>query len=119
MVRMIGGRKPGRALDVAMGQGRNALWLAAQGWDVTGFDISAVGIGQARKEAERRGLRITTFVTPYEEFDWGQEKWDLVVFTYFFPQPVLPKVWEALRPGGMILVEGFHVDTAWVRPLGG
>src|SRR5215831_7943822 len=86
MMRTITGRKPGRALDVAMGQGRNALWLASQGWAVTGFDISPVGVGQARKEAEVRGLRIETFVMPYEEFDWGREKWDLIVFSYFFPE---------------------------------
>src|SRR5258708_17033761 len=119
MVRTITGRTPGRALDVAMGQGRNALWLASQGWAVTGFDISPAGIEVARKEAEKRGLLIETFVTPYEDFDWGQEKWDLILFSYFFPQAALPKVWGALRPGGLILVEGFHIDTARVRPVGG
>ena len=106
-------------MDVAMGQGRNALWLAAQGWTVTGFDISAAGIEAARKEAAKRGLRMETLVTPYEDFDWGKQKWDLILFSYFFPQAALPKVWEALRPGGLILVEGFHMDTARVRPLGG
>jgi 2-polyprenyl-3-methyl-5-hydroxy-6-metoxy-1,4-benzoquinol methylase len=64
MVRMIRDRKPGRALDVAMGQGRNALWLAAQGWAVTGFDSSPVAIDEARKEAAKRGLQIETLVTP-------------------------------------------------------
>jgi SAM-dependent methyltransferase len=124
MVRTIAGRKPGlsggsRALDVAMGQGRNALWLASQGWDVTGFDISPVAIDEARKEAARRGLRIETLVIPYEQFDWGKEKWDLIVFSYFFPQAALRKVWDSLKPGGLILVEGFHIDTARVRPVGG
>jgi SAM-dependent methyltransferase len=119
MVRTIAGRKPGRALDVGMGQGRNALWLASQGWTVTGFDISPVGIEAAQAEARKRSLRLEAFVTPYEDFDWGEEKWDLVVFSYFFPLAALPKVWAALRPGGLILVEGFHADTARVRPLGG
>jgi SAM-dependent methyltransferase len=119
MVRTIAGRTPGRALDVAMGQGRNALWLAAQGWSVTGFDISPVGVEIARKEAAKRGLRIEALVTPYEDFDWGKEKWDLIVFSYFFPQAALPKVWDSLKPGGLIVVEGFHIDTARVRPVGG
>jgi SAM-dependent methyltransferase len=119
LVRMITGRKPGRALDVAMGQGRNALWLASQGWTVTGFDISAVAIYEARKAAAKRGFDIETLVTPYERFDWGTQKWDLIVFSYYFPRDALPKVWEALKPGGLILVEGFHMDTARVRPLGG
>src|SRR5882724_6884546 len=39
--------------------------------------------------------------------------------SYFFPQAALPKVWDALKPGGLILVEGFHIDTARVRPVGG
>jgi SAM-dependent methyltransferase len=119
MMRTIAGRKPGRALDVAMGQGRNALWLAAHGWTVTGFDISPVGVEIARKEAEKRGLLIEGLVTSYEDFDWGKEKWDLIVFSYFFPQAALPKVWDALKPGGLIVVEGFHIDTARVRPVGG
>jgi len=119
MVRMIAGRTPGRALDVAKGQGRNALWLASHGWAVTGFDISAVGIEEARKAAEKRGLHLEAILSAYEDFDWGKEKWDLIVFSYFFPQSVLPKIWEALRPGGLILIEGFHIDTAKVRPVGG
>src|SRR5262249_41685217 len=89
LMRTIAGRKPGHALDVAMGQGRNALWLASQGWDVTGFDISPVGIEQARKQAEARGLHIETLVLPYEAFEWGREKWDLIVFSYFFPKDAL------------------------------
>src|SRR5436305_13046253 len=56
MVRRISGRKPGSALDAGMGQARNALWLASQGWTVTGFHISPRGIEVARKEAEKRGL---------------------------------------------------------------
>jgi SAM-dependent methyltransferase len=119
MVRMITGRKPGRALDVAMGQGRNALWLASQGWTVAGFDVSPVAIEQAQKEAAVRGLRIETSVIPYQQFDWGKAKWDLIVFSHFFPHDALPKVWDALKPGGLILVEGFHSDTARVRPVGG
>lgn len=119
MVRMIAGRKPGRALDVAMGQGRNGLWLASQGWRVTGFDISPAAIEEARREAAKRGLPLETLVMPYEQFDWGKEKWDLILFCYYFPQAVLPKVWDSLKPGGLILVEGFHIDTARIRPLGG
>lgn len=117
--RMISGRRPGRALDVGMGQGRNSIWLASQGWSVTGFDISPVAVAEAQREASKRGLKIETQVIPYELFDWGTEKWDLILFSYFFPQSALPKVWEALRPGGLILVEGFHADAGRIRPIGG
>ena len=46
----VKGRKPGKALDIGMGQGRNSLFLAALGWQVTGFDISEVGVKQALAE---------------------------------------------------------------------
>ena len=52
----IKGRKPGRALDIGMGEGRNALFLATQGWEVTGFDISDVGVQLAREAAQEDRL---------------------------------------------------------------
>lgn len=55
LAEIIKGRKPGKALDIGTGEGRNALFLAAQGWEVTGFDISDVGIKLAREEAQKRG----------------------------------------------------------------
>jgi len=119
LVRTVSGLNPGRALDVAMGQGRNSIWLASQGWSVTGFDISPVAIDEAQREASKRGLKIETLLIPYELFDWGKDKWDLILFSYFFPQSALPKVWDALRPGGLIIVEGFHADTSHIRPIGG
>ncbi|MFN7919270.1 MAG: hypothetical protein U0Q16_04190 [Bryobacteraceae bacterium] len=49
----------------------------------------------------------------------GKEKWDLIVFSYFFPQEALPRIYQSLKPGGVILIEGCHADTAHVRPVGG
>ncbi len=51
----IKGRQPGKALDIGTGEGRNALFLAGQGWEVTGFDISDVGVRMARDEAKEKG----------------------------------------------------------------
>lgn len=99
LVRSLSTRAPGRALDVGMGQGRNTFWLAEHGWTVTGFDISPIAVEQARREAARRRLNAEMLVTPYQNFDWGKEKWDLILFCYFFPQSTLPQVWESLRPG--------------------
>ena len=62
LVSMIEGRKPGRALDIGMGQGRNSVFLAMKGWDVTGFDLSDEGIATARRNAERAGVKINTIV---------------------------------------------------------
>ena len=101
-----------------MGQGRNAIWLAEHGWSVTGFDISPVAVAQARGEAVKKKVRIEAVIAPYETFDWGKEKWDLIVLAYFLPQEIFPNVWESLRPGGMVLIETFHADTARMRPIG-
>lgn len=119
LVRTVSGRRVGRALDVGMGQGRNALWLAEQGWDVTGIDISDEGVAQARAEAGRRGLRIKAERVGYAEFAYGEAQWDLIVLCYFLPPDLPARLLRALKPGGLIVVEGFHSDTAFVRLLPG
>ena len=108
----------GKALDVGMGQGRNALYLAAKGWTVTGFDPSKVGVEAARKEAAAKGLPLKAVVAASEEFAWGREEWDLIVLTYVGSRNLTGRVMEALRTGGLVLVEAFHSDTAFLRVLG-
>lgn len=74
LVSMTGNLQPGTALDVAMGQGRNTIYLASKGWQVTGFAIAQKELDVAQAEAARRGLHITTVKQGYEDFDFGQEK---------------------------------------------
>ena len=64
-------RKPGKALDVGMGQGRNSIYLARHGWDVTGFDASDEGVRVARAEAARLGIKLSARVSTFAEFDFG------------------------------------------------
>jgi 2-polyprenyl-3-methyl-5-hydroxy-6-metoxy-1,4-benzoquinol methylase len=68
----IQGRQPGTALDIGMGEGRNALFLATQGWEVTGFDISDVGVQLAREAAQQRGVQLETVVEDADRFDYGK-----------------------------------------------
>jgi SAM-dependent methyltransferase len=109
LVRMTADLKPGTALDVAMGQGRNALYLAAKGWQVTGFDIAEKGLEVAQAEAAKRGLHITTVKSGYQEFDFGHERWDLIVFSYAWvplaDPALLERVRAALKPGGLVVIE--------------
>ena len=77
LIDSVRGVTPGAALDVAMGQGRNALYLASQGWKVTGVDISDEGIAQARAEADKRSLSLATIRQDADAFDYGTERWDL------------------------------------------
>lgn len=118
LVEAVRNRKPGRALDVGMGQGRNSLFLARQGWEVTGFDSADEGVRQAKVEAARLGLRLSAEVSTFEAFDFGTEKWDLIVITYEPTKAIAPKVAGALRPGGIVVVEDRHLDTRRVWPAG-
>jgi ubiquinone/menaquinone biosynthesis C-methylase UbiE len=109
----------GAALDVGMGQGRNAVFLAKEGWNVTGFDVSDAGVQQAREHARKAGVQFAAFVQSAEEFNWGNNRWDLIVTAYFprFRQS-LPKIVESLKPGGFLVLEAFHVDAAKDRAPG-
>ncbi|HLK64498.1 MAG TPA: class I SAM-dependent methyltransferase [Bryobacteraceae bacterium] len=103
----IEGRKPGKALDVGMGQGRNSVYLAAQGWDVTGFDPSSEGVRIARSNAEKTGVTFRAVVARDDEFSYGEEQWDLIVVTYVrdLTRYDADQYWKALRPGGLVVYE--------------
>lgn len=118
LVEAVRNRKPGRALDVGMGQGRNALFLSRNGWEVTGIDSADEGIRQAKAEAARLALRLTAEVSTFEAYDFGKEKWDLIVLTYEPTKAIAPKVAQALRPGGIVVVEDRHLETRRVWPTG-
>lgn len=105
--------RPGRALDVGMGMGRNALYLARAGWDVTGFDVSTVGVRQAEATARSHKLRLRALVAADEEFDFGVSQWDLIALIYAIEKRSIDRVGEALRPGGLLVVEaGINPDPA-------
>jgi len=105
-------RRPGTALDIGIGEGRNALFLATQGWEVTGFDISDVGVQLAREAAQQRGVKLTAVVEDADRFDYGRQRWDLVVGMYMHAVITrnAEKIMESLKPGGLLVVEGFHRD---------
>ncbi len=103
---------PGKALDVAMGQGRNTIFLAQKGWEATGFDLAEDGLKAARDTAAKAGLKIRTQVADVSGFDYGKEQWDLIVMTYAFA-PVgnpgyLERIRTALKPGGLVVFEATH-----------
>jgi SAM-dependent methyltransferase len=118
LVDAIRGRRPGSALDVGMGQGRNALYLAAQGWSVTGIDIADEGLRQARLSATRANLKLDAIRADADTWEYGQRKWDLVALLYFRPDDkTMQKVKASLAQGGCVVVEGFHKPVAqnWVE----
>jgi len=104
-------RPLGKALDIGMGQGRNSIFLAQQGWDVTGFDPSAEGVRQAQAEARRLKLHLNASVAREEDFDLGREKWDLIVITYVrrLNSGDAAHFQEALKPSGVLVYENNNV----------
>jgi SAM-dependent methyltransferase len=119
LVEMIKGLRPGRALDVGMGQGRNTLYLAQQGWEAVGFDPADKAVAAAQEQAAKMGVKITTHVARAEDFDWGVAQWDLIVLSYVGARDYVSNVVRALRPGGMVLIEGFHRDATKNQSIGG
>ncbi|HTP32343.1 MAG TPA: class I SAM-dependent methyltransferase [Candidatus Acidoferrales bacterium] len=111
LVEMVRGRKPGRALDVGMGQGRNTLWLAQQGWDATGYDPADKAVALARETAAKAGIKINAIVARDSGFDMGLAKWDLILLSYVEIRENAEKVIRALAPGGIVVAEYFHQDS--------
>ncbi len=111
--------KPGKAPDVGMGQGRNAIYLAQHGWDTTGIDLSDVGVRSAQNQAKKSGVNLKAIVVDAHEFDFGTNQWDLILFCYVPLSGLVDRVRQGLRPGGVVLVENFHQETGRIRLLPG
>lgn len=107
LMRTIDSLPPGKALDFGMGQGRNAIFLATQRWDVTGFDPSDVAVRMAQENAKRVGVTLKAVVTRDDRFNFGREQWDLIVMV-FVRTPTktdADRFWQALKPGGLVVYE--------------
>ena len=119
LIEMVKRRKPGKALDVAMGEGRNSIWLAQQAWDVTGFDPADQAVAVARAKAQKLGLAIRTEITTMEKFEFGENQWDLIVLSYAGCSQLAQQVEKALKPGGILVEEAFHTDALKTMRIGG
>lgn len=112
-----------RALAVGDGEGRNAVWLACRGLDVTLVDISPVGLEKARRLADRNGCRIETIAADLTRWAWPRDQFDLAV-EIFVHVPVAARqtihraMAASLRPGGLALVESFQKRQAGGRSGG-
>lgn len=112
------GRLPacGRALSIAEGEGRNAVWLAGQGLDVTAVDASAVGLAKADRLAAERGVSLHTVVADLATWEFPPAQFDVVVaiFIQFAPPAVRDRLFAgmiaALKPGGLLLLQGYRVE---------
>lgn len=128
LVAEVSALPPGTALDVGCGEGGDVIWLARQGWRVTGADFSANGLARAARHAEEAGVadRTDWWQVDARSFAAGGLAYDLVTTHYLHPPDggmaeVTSRLADAVTPGGHLLVvghapsEGFHQLTATHR----
>ena len=103
---------PGRALELAAGEGRHARWLASRGWQVVAVDFSEVGLRRAKQQASDQGLPVNFVVADVHTLPLPPAAFDLVLATFFHPRPserpsLYPKMARTLRPGGTLLLVSY------------
>lgn len=106
---------PGRVLDLACGDGRNAIFLASRGFQVTAVDISPAGIARGRARAKEKALAIDWQEADLEVLDPGVESYDLIVNIKYLQRSLVPRIKRALKNGGHVVFETFLIDQ---QPLG-
>lgn len=104
----VRGLQPGKALDVACGEGRNAIWLAEEGWDVTAIDFSDVGVNKGSQIAEKRGVNLTWIAEDVSAWNLPREEYDLVAVLYLHTGEAERKLWlrnvlDAVKPSGTFI----------------
>ena len=123
LVDEIGSLRPGRALDLGAGDGRNAIWLAIQGWQVTAVDFSQVALDRGRALATASGVRVEWQLADLLEWSPGASRFDLVTLFFIHLPPderrdVYARAAAAVAPGGTLLIVG-HDRTNLVDGVGG
>ncbi|MEM6993431.1 MAG: class I SAM-dependent methyltransferase [Myxococcota bacterium] len=102
----------GRVLSLAEGEGRNAVYLAQQGYTVTGVDASSVGLDKGRRLARSRGVEVELIQADINAFELGEGRWDAIV-SIFFPlahrqrSVLYDRVTRGLKSGGVFLMEAY------------
>jgi SAM-dependent methyltransferase len=102
----------GRALDLAAGCGRNALFLAQHGYRVDALDISVVGVARLAARARAQSLRVRAAVIDLDDVVLPAAAYDLIVNTYYLNRTLLTRLPRALTPGGALIVETLLYDPA-------
>ncbi len=106
----------GHVLDLAMGEGRNGVFLATHGFQVTGVDISENGLQKAKTLAEEHGVTLTTVVADLETYTIPPDTFDVIVCSYYLQRDLFPKIVQALKPHGVAIIETYTTDYRKYQP---
>ena len=114
----------GRVLCLAEGEGRNAVFLARQGYAVTAVDLSSVGLQKAQRLALDKGVEIETIVADLADYDPGRDSWDGIVSISAHMPPSLrrqvhARAVQALKPGGVFILEAYTPRQLEMEGIGG
>ena len=114
----------GHVLCLAEGEGRNAVFLAQQGYTVTAMDMSEVGLIKATQLAKDRGVTITTQVADLADYQFGENKWDAIVSIWAHVPDALrhyihAQIVTALKPNGVFIVEAYTKEQLETDAIGG
>lgn len=112
--RYVVGQPAPRALDVACGRGRNALWLAAAGYETEAVDRDGEALSDLRQLAVELGLTVDARAVDLERsgVSLGEARYDLIVVTRYLHRPLFAAIRDALRPEGVLVYETFTVEQA-------
>ena len=95
----------GKALDIAAGEGKNAVFLAQHGFDVEAVDISKIGLRKTRKLASAKGVKIKTLLADLDHYQIEKGRYDLITDFYFLDRRLIPGIKRGLKKGGKVVFE--------------
>ena len=116
--------RSGTALSVADGEGRNGVWLAEQGLDVTTIDFSPTGVEKARALSAERGVKLRTELADVTTWQWPSEAYDVIagIFIQFVTPAERERLFagmkRALKPGGLLILQGYRTEQLKYRTGG-
>jgi tellurite methyltransferase len=100
----------GKALDIAAGEGKNAVFLATHGFEVDAVDISEKGLRKVRKLAKEAGVRVHTILSDLDVYPIEENKYDLIVNFYFLGRSLVPRIKKGLKKGGKVIFETYTLE---------
>lgn len=96
-----------KVLDMGMGEGRNAVFLARKGHKVTGIDISSVAIKKSRMLAKEYGVQIKGIIATLDKYKFPKQSFDAIICFYYVDRKLVEKMKTWLKPGGLIIFEAY------------
>jgi SAM-dependent methyltransferase len=100
----------GKALDLASGEGRNAIFLAQNGFKVDAVDISEIGLTKTQELARKREVSVRTILADLDTYPIKRGEYDLITNFYFLNRSIIPKIKRGLRKGGVVIFETYLLE---------